>query len=223
MTEHVKISGVVFDLDGVIVDSEHLWEESWSAYCATRGRQWTHQNTISVQGMSSLEWARYIAELVGDPGQAESIAEFCVDYVIDAVAAGHGPLLGGARELVVDVSARVPIALASSSARPAIDAILAQHGIADRFSATVSSEEVVRGKPSPDVYAEAARRIGIRDGSGLAIEDSTNGIRAANAAGLHVVAIPNVKYPPRRDALELADYIAADHADARDYILARLA
>lgn len=223
MTRLPRIVGVVFDLDGVIVDTEHLWEESWTAYCASQGRRWTPADTASVQGMSTPEWSRYVAELLGAPGTAEDARRSCVHYVIKAVADGHGPLLDGARELVTAVSDRVPIALASSSPRAGIDAVLAHHGLAERFSATVSSEEVDRGKPSPDVYAAAAAKIGIGAHDGLAIEDSANGIRAAHAAGLHVVAIPNPTYPPAPDALRLADHVAADHPAATGYVLSTLA
>ena len=240
------ISGVVLDLDGVIVDSEHLWEESWVACCQRRGAEWARDDTTACQGMSPPEWARYIAEKLGEvanapgdaaaPGGAEApgaagapapdvvraIQEECVDDVIAAIAAGHAPLLDGAGALIAQVGAQVPLALASSAARRVIDAVLRHHEIADRFKATVSSEEGPRGKPSPDVYAEAARRIGVTAGTGIAIEDSGNGIRAAHAAGLSVVAIPNPLYPPHAEALELADHVATDHGDALDYLLARL-
>ncbi len=218
----MTVSGVVLDLDGVIVDSEHLWEESWVACCERRGASWSSEDTAACQGMSPPEWARYIAEKLGDPAAADAIQAECVDHVVAAIHSGHAPLLDGAGDLIVKVSAHVPLALASSAARRVIDAVLHQHRITDRFKATVSSEEVPRGKPSPDVYAEAARRIGVAPGTGIAVEDSSNGIRAAHAAGLSVVAIPNPHYPPKPDALELADHVAADHGDALDYLLARL-
>ncbi|MQA25398.1 MAG: HAD-IA family hydrolase [Micromonosporaceae bacterium] len=236
----MTVTGVVLDLDGVIVDSEHLWEEGWVACCARRGATWTGEDTAACQGMSPPEWARYIAEKLsalagagnpgvpagaddpGVPADADTIQDECVDHVIAAIDAGHAPLLDGAGDLITQVSALAPLALASSAARRVIDAVLSHHEIADRFKATVSSEEVPRGKPSPDVYAEAVRRIGVLDGDGIAVEDSSNGIRAAHAAGLSVVAIPNPVYPPKADALALADHVAADHGDALDYLLTRL-
>ncbi|GGM33570.1 hypothetical protein GCM10012275_01230 [Longimycelium tulufanense] len=173
--------------------------------------------------MSAPEWAYYIAVRLGSPGQARSVRDECVGYVVAAIRNGQGPLLNGARDLIVKVAEQVQIALASSAARSVIDTVLSLHQIEDRFSATVSSEEVRRGKPNPDVYQEAARRIGIAAGTGIAVEDSGNGIRAAHAAGLSVVAIPNPTYPPAQEALELADHVAADHHDALDYVLDRLA
>ncbi|ADD43725.1 HAD family hydrolase [Stackebrandtia nassauensis] len=214
--------GVVFDMDGVIVESEHLWEESWTASCARRGVDWSGEDTTSVQGMSAPEWARYVAEKIGDTSLADVVQAECVDHVVAAVHDGQAPLLDGARELVVKIADLTPIAMASSAARPVIDAVLDRNELADRFGATVSSEEVARGKPSPDVYAEAAQRVQIEPSHGIAVEDSSNGIRSAHAAGLHVVAIPNRSYPPAADALALAEHVADDHHDALDHILSLL-
>jgi HAD superfamily hydrolase (TIGR01509 family) len=219
------VSGVVLDLDGVIVDSEHLWEQSWAARCTRRGVAWTIEDTATCQGMSPPEWARYLAGKLGklgEPHAARQIEDECVGHVVDAIRDGHAPLLIGAWDLIRRVGAHVPLALASSAARRVIDAVLSHHRIGERFEATVSSEEVPRGKPSPDVYTEAARRIGVRVDNGIAVEDSSNGIRAAHAAGLSVVAIPNPVYPPKPDALRLADHVAADHDDVLAYLLARL-
>jgi HAD superfamily hydrolase (TIGR01509 family) len=218
------MTGVIFDLDGVIVETEQLWERSWVAAASRRGYAWTADDTSNAQGMSLPEWSAYLARRSGAPDEAERIGTECVDEVVAAVRAGEGPLLDGARKLVVDVSALVPVALASSAARRVIDAVLDHNALADRFVATVSSEEVPRGKPSPDVYLEAARRVGLADGngSGIAVEDSTNGIKAAHAAGLHVVALPNRAYPPRPESIALAEYVASDHDDARTYIVRRI-
>lgn len=215
-------SGVVFDMDGVIVDSEHLWEESWTNSSARRGVTWRAEDTTACQGMSAPEWARYLAERVGDVALAPVVRNECVGHVVGAVQEGQAPLLDGARELVVKIADRVPIAMASSAARPVIDAVLDRNELAERFTATLSSEEVARGKPSPDVYTEAARRVHIEPANALAVEDSSNGIRSAHAAGLYVVAIPNRSYPPAADALALAGHVAADHHGALDHILSLL-
>src|SRR4051812_16691459 len=155
------VRAVVFDLDGVVIDSEHLWEESWAAYAGRHGYDWALADTLRMQGMSAPEWSRAIAGTIGAPERADDVLASCVGYVVDAIAAGEGPLLDGARDLLTDVAAQCPVAMASSAPRRAIDAVLAQNGIADLFAATVSSEEVPRGKPSPDVYAEAMRRLGV--------------------------------------------------------------
>jgi HAD superfamily hydrolase (TIGR01509 family) len=212
-------SGVIFDLDGVLADTEHLWEESWQRCAAAAGVPYPSRYTSAMQGMSSHEWAAYLAERVG--GDPSEVRAGCVGYVVEAIDAGRGPLLPGARELVTGVAAVVPVGLASSAARPVIGRVLGANGLDGLFAATVSSEEVPRGKPAPDVYLEAVRRVGF-DGPGLAVEDSGNGIRAAHAAGLYVIAIPNPHYPPAPDALALADHVATDHGDARSHALSRL-
>jgi HAD superfamily hydrolase (TIGR01509 family) len=216
--------GVVFDLDGVIVDSEHLWEESWTAYARQQGREWRREDTLRLQGLSTAEWARAIAEQFGSPGRADEVRSTCVEhYVRRVVEPGEGELLPGSLELLTQVSGRCPIAVASSSPRVGIDAVLARNGISHLFAATVSSEEVPRGKPQPDVYEEAMRRLGIVPGEGIGVEDSANGIRAAHAAGLLVVAIPNPVYRPDEEALALAAFIADDHDSALGFILSHLA
>ncbi|GAA2459243.1 hypothetical protein GCM10010191_94290 [Actinomadura vinacea] len=214
------VRGVVFDLDGVLVESEHLWEESWDDYTRRHGHAWTAADTAAVQGMSAPEWARHIAGLLGDPGSADKVRDECVGYMIGALERGDIRLLDGAYELVATVAARVPIGLASSAARRLIDAVLPAFELESHFTATVSSEEVPRGKPAPDVYAEAARRLGVGPGEGVAVEDSGNGIRAAHAAGLTVIAVPNPVYPPAPDALALAAQVVVGGGDALARILA---
>lgn len=216
-----RIAGVIFDLDGVLADTEHLWEESWQRYLAGAGHSWSDGLTSELQGMNSHEWARHLAGHIDRPGDAEAIRRACITHVVTEIDAGRGPLLPGARQLVEDVAAQVPIGLASSAAREVIDRILTSNDIAGFFAATISSEEVPKGKPAPDVYAEAVRRVGF-DGPGLAFEDSSNGIRSAHAAGLYVIAIPNPQYPPAADALAVADFVAAGHDQAHDHALALL-
>lgn len=215
------LHAVVFDLDGVLVESDHLWEEMWSGYAARHGAQWSSEDTATVQGMSSREWARYLNQL---SGAAESDAETeraVVDDMVAAFEQGRVELLEGARKSVETVSAQVPVALASSAPRRLIDAVLRGHGLADRFTATVSSAEVARGKPHPDVYLEAVARLGQHGGDCAAVEDSSNGMRSAHAAGMTVVALPNPApgYRPAPDALALATEEARDLADVRERLL----
>ncbi|MFE0024753.1 HAD family hydrolase [Amycolatopsis sp. NPDC059021] len=217
------LGAVVFDLDGVLVDSEHLWEENWVAYAARHQIEWTAEDTASVQGMSAPEWAAYLARRCGEPSRAREVEQAVVDGMIASIEAGEAPLLPGAGAMVREVSARVPVALASSAARRVIDAVLEKHELTGEFTATVSSAEVARGKPSPDVYLEAASRLGRSGAECLGVEDSSNGIRAAAAAGLTVIALPNPTYPPKPDALELASAVAESNDDVRRKLLAYLA
>lgn len=218
----MAFAAVVFDLDGVLVESEHLWEENWAAYAAAHGVEWTAEDTSTVQGMSAPEWAAYLARRSGTPETPEQVEHAVVDGMIASIEGGEAPLLDGADAMVREVSARVPVALASSAARRVIDAVLATHGLTGEFTATVSSAEVPRGKPSPDVYAEAASRLGVAGANCLGVEDSSNGIRAAAAAELTVIALPNPTYPPKPDALALAAEVATDNHDVRDKLLAYL-
>jgi len=216
------VRGVIFDMDGVIVDSEHLWGESWSSFAAQHGRAWTDDDSRALQGMSTGEWAAALADRVDRPELVEEARRHCVGHYVAALERGEGPALDGARELVEEVARRCPVALASSAPRRGIDAALHRDGLAAFFTTTVSSEEVPRGKPSPDVYLEAARRLGVDPARAAGVEDSGNGLRAAAAAGLTVVALPNPAFPPPPDALALAAHVAADHADVLRFLLARL-
>ena len=200
------IVAVVFDLDGVIVDSEQVWDEVREAYVRETGGTYTDESARDMMGMSSPEWSRYMAEALRVPGTPEEINA----AIVERMLARYGeapPLLPGALEAVRRVGASVPLAIASSSNRELIDVVLRASGLAADFRATVSSEEVPRGKPWPDVYLEAARRLGVDPVRCGAVEDSHNGIRSAKAAGMRVVAVPNAHYPPDDEALELADVV----------------
>lgn len=200
------IEAVVFDLDGVIVDSEHVWDEARQRLAKERGGRWHDRASRDMMGMSSREWSRYMHDVIG---LAESPDEINAEVVrrLVAVYREELPLLDGAVEAVEALAGRWPLGLASSSNRELIDLVLRVSGLERWFAATVSSEEVPRGKPAPDVYLEAARRLGVAAERCAAVEDSENGIRSAKAAGMRVIAIPNAQYPPAEDALAAADVV----------------
>jgi HAD superfamily hydrolase (TIGR01509 family) len=206
MTAGTEIEAVVFDMDGVLVDSEHLWDEIREQLAHERGGRWHDRAQADMMGMSSPEWSAYMHDVIG---LVESPDEINAEVVRRLLARYREslPLLPGAVDAVQRLSARWPLGLASSSNRGVIDAVLSTAGIAGRFRATVSSEEVERGKPAADVYLEAARRLDVEPARCAAVEDSKNGIRSAKAAGLRVVAIPNTRYPPGEDALADADLV----------------
>jgi len=197
------IEAVVFDLDGVVVDTEQVWNEVREALVRERGGRWHDGAQAAMMGMSSPEWSRYMHEELGVPQPPAEIAAEVVRRML-ARYRERLPLLPGAVEAVERLAADFRLGVASSSNRPLIDAVLDGAGIAGRFDATVSSEEVARGKPAPAVYLEAARRLGVEAGRCAAVEDSANGLRAAAAAGMRVLAFPNRHYPPPPDALALA-------------------
>ena len=213
------VEAVVFDLDGVLIDSEQVWDEVREQLVRERGGRWHERAQADMMGMSSTEWSRYLHDVIGlaEPPEelnAEVVRRMQVRY------AEHLPLIDGAVEASTRLAAEFRLALASSSNRQLIDVVLASTGLDALFEATVSSEEVQRGKPAPDVFLEAARRLGLDSGRCAAIEDSANGIRAAHAAGMRVVAIPNRRYPPPAAALALADSVLDSLADLTAAVVA---
>ena len=194
---------VIFDLDGVLADSEHLWNEAKEGLARETGATWKAQAPQAMLGMSSTEWAVYLHEEIGIPLAPAEIDRRVLARMVELYHERE-PVIDGAPEAVREIAARWPVGLASSSNREIIDLFLEVSGLKGCFTATVSSEEVARGKPSPDVYLEAARRLDVRPDQCVAVEDSSNGMRSAVAAGMSVIAIPNRDYPPSDDALALA-------------------
>jgi HAD superfamily hydrolase (TIGR01509 family) len=199
-----EIAAVIFDLDGVLLDSESAWVEVKKEFTEESGGHWEERGRVEMLGMSSTEWSRYMHDELGVPVPPERISSGVADRLVQQYRE-RLPLLPGAVEAVRSLARDWPLALASSSNRKVIDLALDQAGLAEEFTATVSSEEVKRGKPAPDVYLEAARRLEVDAGACVAIEDSTNGIRSAHAARMAVIAVPNQDFPPEHDALALAD------------------
>jgi HAD superfamily hydrolase (TIGR01509 family) len=200
------IGAVIFDLDGVLVDSEQLWDQARRAVVEERGGRWEPGATEAMQGMSSVEWSGYLQQTLGVDGSPEQIAELVVARLLESYRTDL-PLLPGAREAVERLAARWRLALASSSNPVVIESVLDRAGLTDMFQITISSEEVARGKPAPDVYLEATRRLGVTPERCCAIEDSANGIRSALAASMTVVAIPNRDFPPPRGVLARASLV----------------
>jgi HAD superfamily hydrolase (TIGR01509 family) len=205
--EPAPIEAVVFDMDGVLVDTEQLWDEVREALTEEWGGRYTPEAQEAMMGMSSPEWSRYLHEVVGLREPPEVIR----DEVVRRMLARYEtdlPVVPGAVEAVRRLAGDgFRLAVASSSNRELIDAVLDRLELTSAFQVTVSSEEVARGKPAPDVYLEAARRLGVPPSACVAIEDSASGIRAAHAAGMRVIAYPNRHYPPADDVLALADVV----------------
>ncbi|MFE3225127.1 HAD family hydrolase [Nocardia sp. NPDC059228] len=199
---------IVFDMDGVLIDTEPIWEEVRRAYVEEMRGRWLPDTQERLMGMSTAEWSRYLSEDLLDGRRAPG--EVAED-VITRMAARYGdhlPLMPDAVDTVRRLAGIHTLGLASSSPRRLIDVVLDRMGVTDLFAATVSTEEVARGKPAPDGYLEAAARLGIDPDACVAIEDSSNGLRAAHAAGMTVIAVPHPKYPLTVDALALAAYVA---------------
>jgi len=203
---------VVFDLDGVLLQSEEVWDAVRERYVRKAGGRYDDEVQRAMMGMSAPEWSRYLHEEAGVKEDPEDINRDVVERMLEAYRR-ELPLLPGAVEAVRRTAESFPLGLASSSNREVFEAVLDLAGVANCFSATVSSEEVPRGKPAADVYLEAARRLGVEPERCAAVEDSHAGIRSAKSAGMRVVAIPNASYPPDDEALELADAVVGSLDD----------
>jgi HAD superfamily hydrolase (TIGR01509 family) len=206
------IRAVVFDLDGVLIQSEEVWDEVRERYTRERGGRYDAEIQRAMMGMSSSEWSRYLHETAGIPDSPEEINAEVVRRMLAAYERDL-PLIDGAPEAVRRLAAEFTLAVASSSNRPLIDAVLRAAQLEQCFHATVSSEEVARGKPAPDVYLEAARRPDVEPQRCAAVEDSHGGIRSAKAAGMRVLAIPNPTYPPDEESLAHADLVLRSLAE----------
>jgi HAD superfamily hydrolase (TIGR01509 family) len=188
----------------VLIDSEGVWASVREELTEEAGGRWHEGAAQEMMGMSSTEWSRYMRDELGVPMEPEEISTAVVER-LERRYRERVPLLPGAEEAVRGAGERWTLAVASSANRPLIDLVLELTGLAPLFEVTVSSEEVARGKPAPDVYLEAARRLERDPRSCIAVEDSANGIRSASAAEMLVVVVPNREFPPPVDALDLAD------------------
>jgi len=200
------IEAVVFDLDGVLIDSEPVWEQVRRGLVAERGGHWAADAQRRLMGMSTPEWARYLSEDLGvglPPGEVAAL----VTGRMAARYREHIPLLPGAADAVRRLAARWPLGLASSAPAELIETVLQAAGLSPDFQVTMSTEQVPRGKPAPDIYLAVAGRLGVAAASCAAVEDSSNGLRSAAAAGLRVIAVPRPQYPPDPDALAQAGLV----------------
>jgi HAD superfamily hydrolase (TIGR01509 family) len=200
------IEAVVFDLDGVLVDSEPVWEQVRRGLVAERGGHWAPDAQRRLMGMSTPEWAAYLSEDLGVGLSPDQVATMVVDRMA-ARYAQHVPFMDGAVDAVHRTAARWPLAVASSAPAVLIETVLQSAGLRSCFSVVMSTEQVAHGKPAPDIYLAVAAELGFPPGDCAAVEDSSNGLRSAAAAGLHVIAIPQPRYPPDPDALARASLV----------------
>ncbi|WDZ86433.1 HAD family hydrolase [Micromonospora cathayae] len=212
---------VIFDLDGVIVDSEPVWEEVRRAYVAAHGGNWQPDTQRRLMGMSTGEWARYLSGELGVDRTAGQVAAEVVDEMARRYA-DRVPVIDGAVDVVRRLAGRWPLGLASSSPTRLIAAALAATGLTDAFGATLSTEETAHGKPAPDVYLTVAGRLGVDPARCVAVEDSSNGVRSAAAAGMRVVAVPHGAYPLDPDAERLAAVVLPAIGDLTPEVVDRL-
>ena len=215
-------TAVVFDLDGTLIDTEHLWDEVRRELAAEDGRPWPAEATVAMMGLSTQEWSAYLVDVVGLKGPAHQAARRTIGALRTRFADGV-PVLPGAVAAVRRMAARGPIGVASSSPRVLIDAALDTMGVRDLMGAVRSTEEGEgRGKPAPDAFLWACQTLGVAPQRAVAVGDSAKGLLAAHAAGMKVVAIPPHFQPPPPDVLALADVILDDIDGLTDALVTRL-
>ena len=201
-----SVAAVVFDLDGVIVQSEELWDEARRALASDADVEWPSDATEAMMGMSSKEWSEYMRESVGVPAPAEEINRGVVERLEERYRRDL-PWIDGALDAVRRMADAYPLGLATSSNREIVDIVLEVGELGELFEVTVSSEEVSKGKPAPDVYLECASRMGFEASRCAAVEDSTNGLLSAAAAGMRVIAVINDAHPPAERGRAAADVV----------------
>jgi HAD superfamily hydrolase (TIGR01509 family) len=215
------IEAVVFDLDGVLVDSEPVWEQVRRQVVAEHGGQWSPDAQRRLMGMSTGEWSRYLSDDLGVWLAPEDVAALVIDRM-SARYRERVPLLPGAAEAVRVLAARWPLGLASSSPPALINAVLASAGLRACFTSALSTEQVAHGKPAPDIYLAVASELSRAPEHCAAVEDSTNGLRSAATAGLQVIAVPQPDYPPDPSALAAARLVVSSLADLTPDVIAAL-
>ncbi|MGK2877937.1 MAG: HAD family hydrolase [Solirubrobacterales bacterium] len=208
----MPVEAVIFDMDGVIVESESLWGRAREDLVKETGGRWGAGAQEAMMGMASHEWSVYVRDELRVPMSAEEISREVVAR-LEALYREDLPLIAGSAAAVHAASEHWPVAIASSSNRELIDLVAELAGIGSALRTTVSSEEAGRGKPAPDVFLMAANQLGTDPAGCVVIEDSANGIRAGVAAGMKVIAAPNRDFPPSPDALELATLVIDRVAD----------
>jgi HAD superfamily hydrolase (TIGR01509 family) len=216
------IEAVVFDLDGVLIDSEPVWEEVRRGLVAEHSGHWAPDAQRRLMGMSTQEWARYLSEDLGVGLPPDQVAALVIGEMAARYRA-HLPLMPGAVDAVRRFAARWPLGLASSAPAVLIETVLDAADLSSYFQVTMSTEQVPHGKPAPDIYLAVTARLGVSPSACAAVEDSSNGLRSAAAAGLHVIAVPHPRYPPDPDALAATSLVLPTLAELSPDTVAALA
>lgn len=200
------IEAVIFDMDGLLVDSEPVWDQARRAMAAQAGKDWNQDDHRACMGVSTLEWASYMIRRLELSLAPQEVADAIIARMVEMYRE-RIPFLPGALE-AVDLAVRhYPAAVASGSPPRLIDVVVNSPALRGKFRVVVDSDGLPAGKPAPDVYLETARRLGIAPERCVCLEDSANGILAGKRAGMAVIAVPDPRFSPARQALEQADVV----------------
>ncbi len=217
---NVDIPCVVFDMDGVLVDSEPMWVQARQDLVRSAGGQWLPEAETAMMGISSDRWSAYMRDRLGLGHLGlEEIRAGVIDRMV-ALYREHVPLLPGARSAVEAAAARGHVAVASGSDRVLLDTVTESSGLARFFTGTIAGDEVTEGKPAPLIYEKACALLGAAPSHCVAVEDSAAGIESALAAGMAVVAVPRPGFEPSPDVLARASAVLPDLLGLDDLLLA---
>ena len=200
------IKAVIFDMDGLLVDSEPVWDKARKAMADVAGKPWGTLDHDAVMGVSTEEWADYMIERLELAMSRQEVIDEVVGRMTDMYHQGV-PFFPGAVELVETAAASFRTGLASGSHPALIEIVTSEGPLARRFEVIVAADEVGRGKPAPDVYLAAAERLGVEPAECVCLEDSGNGILSGVAAGMRVIAVPDPRFPPADEKLVRADLV----------------
>jgi HAD superfamily hydrolase (TIGR01509 family) len=202
----MPIQAVLFDMDGVLVDSEEYWWQSRVAFAQERGLTWTMDDQRKCMGSATIEWGRLMHERLAPEMTVQAIMDDVIARVIARLRA-RLPVLPGAVEAVRQAAGAYRVALVSGSPTAVIDCVMDLTGLEQSFETIVYGDTIPRGKPAPDIYLEAAARLGVPPAQCVGIEDSANGLKALKAAGMHAIAVPSPGFPLAEPILALADHV----------------
>lgn len=202
----MTIEAVVFDMDGVLVDSEVLWRQTREEFARDIGQVWSQEDQVSTMGCSTPAWSRIMVERMKLDMTPEEIAREIKGRLILKYEASL-PIRPGAIEAVKLSASRYRVALASGSPNELIDWIMDHTGLAGVFEATMYGDDVTHGKPHPEIYLKVLAKLGVEPANAVGIEDSSNGIKALRAAGMHVIATPGPEFPLAPEVLAMADHV----------------
>jgi HAD superfamily hydrolase (TIGR01509 family) len=208
-----RFEAILFDLDGVLVDTEIWWDEVRIAFATAEGRSWTEDDRAAIMGSNTREWRSLMKRRLNLDMPERDIERAVIAGMLERYGREGPPAISGAVATVRRLARRYTLGVASSAPPLVIETALAGLGVRGLFRAVASSDEVAAGKPAPDVYLLAAERIGVEPAACLVVEDSLNGVMAARAAGMRVVLIPNASIPPAQGARAAADFTLDRLAD----------